>query len=384
MPNKTTMYNDLTVTPPERNDVVKEWNGYKMLFWFSEADLTGLFADGRQPTRTDLDAYVSNRVYDADYWPYWTAKNWQIPLVAVALYVIHIPVTRWAVEKYGKWNVKNVAFYWNSLLSVFSWCGMFLSVPPLVTAFYTNGLYFTTCAPAQWYGRGLCGFAVACFIYSKVAELFDTSLLLLSKRPVIALQWWHHSTVLLYCWHSFSAQIATGIWFAAMNYSVHSVMYGYFAVAATSYRKYVAPYAIFITLAQLVQMLVGMFVTAKAVMYQMADEECHVNRTNSFLGMLMYASYFVLFGVLFMENYVWGTKKTGSAGAERAMKQELPAKNTSAVDSVKAISKETSTPHVMATPGELAKTEKASDVAGHPTLLLSRISMHKTDRKKTE
>merc|ERR1712099_51201 len=71
----------------------------------------------------------------------------------------------------------------------------------------------------------------------------------------------------------------------------------------TQYRKMVSPYAIYITLLQLVQMLVGMFVTIRAVMYQAAGEECHVNKTNSFLGLSMYASYFVLFFKLFIDNY---------------------------------------------------------------------------------
>merc|ERR1712056_15671 len=61
--------------------------------------------------------------------------------------------------------------------------------------------------------------------------------------------------------------------------------------------------AIYITLLQLVQMLVGMFVTIKAVLYQAAGEECHVNKTNSVLGLSMYESYFVLFFKLFVDNY---------------------------------------------------------------------------------
>merc|ERR1711948_27370 len=69
------------------------------------------------------------------------------------------------------------------------------------------------------------------------------------------------------------------------------------------YRKAVTRYAIYITLLQLVQMLVGMFVTVKAVLYQAAGEECHVNKTNSVLGLSMYASYFVLFFKLFVDNY---------------------------------------------------------------------------------
>merc|ERR1712151_933099 len=81
------------------------------------------------------------------------------------------------------------------------------------------------------------------------------------------------------------------------------------------YRKLVTPYAIYITLLQLVQMLVGMFVTVKAVLYQMAGDECHVNKTNSVLGLGMYLSYFVLFFKLFVDNYYLrpkGLKKRAS------------------------------------------------------------------------
>ncbi|CAE8601505.1 unnamed protein product [Polarella glacialis] len=243
-------------------------------------------------------------------WSRFTAQHWEVPLVAVAAYLLAIPLLKWHVAKYGKWDVRNVAFYWNAGLSLFSWCGVFACVPVLLDGLVENGFYFTTCAPAKWYGNDLSGFFVMLFVYSKLAELMDTVLLLLAQKPVIALQWWHHSTVLLYCWHSYSASIATGIWFAAMNYSVHSVMYGYFAVTATKYRKLVTPFAIFITLAQLLQMLVGMYVTIKAVLYQAQGQECHVNKTNSVLGLLMYLSYFVLFFKLFIDNYCLQAKKS--------------------------------------------------------------------------
>merc|ERR1712066_979591 len=88
----------------------------------------------------------------------------------------------------------------------------------------------------------------------------------------------------------------------------------YFALMSTQYRKYITPYAILITLAQLAQMLVGMFVTIKAVMYQDEGLECHVNKTNSILGLAMYFSYFLLFFKLFIENYVTQTRKAPAKG----------------------------------------------------------------------
>merc|ERR1719391_569246 len=241
--------------------------------------------------------------FSGTYWSRATAEHWEVPFIAVAMYVAMIPWLKAYVARNGKFNVRTFAFYWNGALSLFSWCGVFACVPVLLHSLWDHGLFFTTCAPASWYASGLSGVFVALFIYSKIAELVDTVLLLLAGKPVIALQWWHHSTVLLYCWHSYSVRIATGAWFACMNYSVHSVMYGYFAVMGTRYRKAVSRYAIYITLLQLVQMLVGMFVTVKAVVYQAAGEECHVNKTNSVLGLSMYASYFVLFFKLFVDNY---------------------------------------------------------------------------------
>jgi len=288
LPDAQTVRADLGYVPPLASDEVlmgmESWKGMFFRWRFPGA------AEGGQG-------------FSGTYWSRVTAQHWEIPLVAVTAYLVMIPVLKWVVARRGKFDVKAFAFWWNTLLSLFSWCGVVACVPVLVTTLLEHGLYFTTCAPAAWYASGVPGLFIALFIYSKLAELMDTMLLLLAGKPVIALQWWHHSTVLLYCWHSYSARIATGAWFACMNYSVHSVMYGYFAVTATEYRKKVVPYAIYITLMQLVQMLVGMFVTIKAVMYQAEGEECHVNKTNSVLGLAMYASYFVLFFKLFLDNY---------------------------------------------------------------------------------
>merc|ERR1712060_553410 len=109
-----------------------------------------------------------------------------------------------------------------------------------------------------------------------------------------------------------------------MNYSVHSIMYGYFAIMGTRYRKLVTPYAIYITLLQLVQMLVGMFVTVKAVLYQASGAECHVNKTNSVLGLGMYASYFVLF----FDNYYLKPKTLKKRASFRDVARSVSRKMT--------------------------------------------------------
>jgi len=320
MPSAQDVLADLSTKPTTASDTqfvtMQAWKGMQ-LRWLSNGAAEG-----------------GSFFFSGTYWSRATAEHWEIPLVAVGLYLVMIPTLKALVASRGKFNVRTFAFYWNAALSLFSWCGVFACVPVLLSSLLEHGLYFTTCAPASWYGSGFSGLFVALFIYSKVFELVDTALLLLAGKPVIALQWWHHSTVLLYCWHSYSARIATGAWFAGMNYSVHSVMYGYFAIMGTDYRKAVSKYAIYITLLQLVQMLVGMFVTVKAVMYQVGGEECHVNKTNSVLGLSMYASYFILFFKLFVDNYFL-KPKGGKVAKKFSMKdvaRQMSRKMTACVD----------------------------------------------------
>ena len=242
-------------------------------------------------------------------WSRATATAWWIPLTAVALYACMVltfrPRERVAMSR--------AVACWNFALGLFSLCGVRYCAPVLLHELWANGFYFTACAPAPWYGAGTHGLFVALFIYSKLFELLDTAILLLGKRAVISLHWWHHGTVLLYCWHSYAAQIATGLWFAAMNYFVHSVMYLYFACSALpSLRRRVKPYAIYVTLLQLAQMVGGIYVTVAAVLYQADGRECAVNKTNSILGLCMYASYFLLFAKLFADNYL-GKKRVKAA-----------------------------------------------------------------------
>ena len=44
---------------------------------------------------------------------------------------------------------------------------------------------------------------------------------------------YHHVTVLIYCWYSFSEYTAPARWFVVMNFIVHSLMYSYYFLKAS-------------------------------------------------------------------------------------------------------------------------------------------------------
>ncbi len=214
---------------------------------------------------------------------------------------------------------------WNFALSIFSAFGAVYTVSALLfgpnTGFLNKGLYVSVCSHPVYYGSGPVGFFVCLFIYSKLFELVDTFFLIIRKNPVILLHWYHHVTVLLYCWHSYSVRISSGLWFAAMNYCVHAFMYFYFGMTQVGprSRKMVKPFAIFLTLGQLTQMVVGIAVTVASGVYSAHPHKgCHSNATNSLLGLLMYFSYFLLFGKLFMRYFNKKPRTKQEAGASAA------------------------------------------------------------------
>ena len=176
-------------------------------------------------------------------------------------------------------NVLNpIVALWNLLLSTFSFAGLYFTAPRLLYVLMSpdHGFRATVCYNANWYGHGYCGLFVGLFIYSKLVELFDTLWLILKKRPVIHLHWFHHITVLLYCWHSYSSRIASGLWFATMNYFVHSLMYFYyFLMTLDATRNSVKPFNWILTTLQTSQMVVGIYVTLHSMWFGEDDTGEH-------------------------------------------------------------------------------------------------------------
>ena len=117
--------------------------------------------------------------------------------------------------------------------STFSLCGAFRTVPHLLNNVAHKSLVETMTTPADTdWGDAACGMWVQLFIFSKIPELWDTFYIVARKRPLLFLHWYHHVTVLLYCWHSYATEAPQALYFVAMNYSVHGIMYGYYCLMA--------------------------------------------------------------------------------------------------------------------------------------------------------
>lgn len=156
------------------------------------------------------------------------------------------------------------------------------------------------------------GFWSWLFVLSKLPELGDTIFIVLRKQPLIFLHWYHHITVLLYTWFSYVEFTSSARWFIVMNYSVHSMMYTYYACRAMGYRP-PTTVSMFITASQLTQMFVGCFInyTTYGYLKTGGPQSCRVSKLNVSLSSAMYFSYLVLFGRFFYNAYINKSKGGG-------------------------------------------------------------------------
>jgi elongation of very long chain fatty acids protein 6 len=211
---------------------------------------------------------------------------------------------QYIMKNRDRFDLRYPLAYWNLFLSVFSFMGMIRTMPHLLHNILNMTFENTICYPAhQAYGSGANGLWVMLFIFSKIPELFDTYFIVMRKRPLIFLHWYHHVTVLLFCWHSYATESSTGLYFVAMNYSVHAIMYGYYFLMALRIKPPIPAWTI--TVSQTSQMFVGTFICISSYFMMVNGTNCSVKMENIFAGGIMYLSYFILFMHFALERYVF-------------------------------------------------------------------------------
>jgi len=217
------------------------------------------------------------------------------------------------------WQWRKTMALWNLCLAVFSGIGFVRVFPQFVHNYFVRfSLHENLCEdPQETYGSGATGVWVMLFVLSKFPELLDTFFLLIHQKPVIFLHWYHHVTVLLYCWHSYVVNTTSGIIFCVMNYFVHSIMYFYYFLMVLKKRpKWFNP--MWVTYCQISQMWVGVAVTLLTFYYKSFNQCQHISSENNLIAFIMYGSYLVLFLQFFVRRYL-KVRRMGSSSEKTVL-----------------------------------------------------------------
>lgn len=97
-------------------------------------------------------------------------------------------------------------------------------------------------------------------LLSKLWEWFDTILLIINKKKVINLHWWHHSTI---TWAFFTGFYTSSFYtIGFLNNIIHIIMYLYYAEV-----KMIKPYAKYLTFFQIIQLFSGVLMNILSYYY---------------------------------------------------------------------------------------------------------------------
>ena len=264
-----------------------------------------------------------------------------VPVVLGAFYYVSIFSIQSYMRDKKAYDLRYALALWSFGLSFFSFWGAVRTVPVVYEIFFTRGWDHMVCGDTrmEWIHLKPSGLWVYWFCLSKVPELFDTLFIVLRKKKLITLHWYHHITVLLFCWHSWASLALCGIVFAAMNLSVHTVMYFFYGLTALGYRP--TKYAQAVTIGQILQMVVGTSVQVYIVYHQTyvspkpleaslsvttpdyfyaleetKQTQCVVSSQNGWAGLVMYGSYLGFFVDFYLKAYVYKKKPSTKSKAQ--------------------------------------------------------------------
>lgn len=252
----------------------------------------------------------------------WSRRWWWLAPVTAVSYLCLVWLGMRVMESRKPFELKWPLAVWNLLLAVFSWIGVSRTVPHLFMLLGTAGFDYSVCRNAfNACGHGPVGLWIVLFIMSKFFELIDTAFLVLRKKPVPFLHWYHHCTVLLYCWHAYLLEAPTGFHFSALNFSVHAVMYLYYFLAAVAKPP---KWGRAVTVLQLSQMVIGIAVTLRHLHLMYGGlAHCDGYIPNLTGALMMYASYFLLFAKFFVDRYCLKRRPTDKVNGDvKGLKKE--------------------------------------------------------------
>ena len=223
----------------------------------------------------------------------------QIPLffkVAGLIYYPSLRIGQSVMKNKEPYKIKKILFCWNFFMAFMSALGAFYTVPFLLKAVYNwegNRVY---CDNQTIINNRTIYPIILVFAWTKIFEWVDTLFLVLRKRKIIFLHWFHHLLTFCYSLHSMMNlnTMMTACWFTSMNLAVHAIMYSYYACTSIGIKFTKA--STLITVLQTSQMFVGVYVSIKALSCK------DVNYTSTALSTIMYSIYVYLFTKLLIRK----------------------------------------------------------------------------------
>ncbi|XP_049711054.1 elongation of very long chain fatty acids protein 3 [Elephas maximus indicus] len=229
-------------------------------------------------------------------------EYWTISFPIALIYLVLILVGQNYMKARKGFNLQMPLILWSFCLAIFSVLGAVRTWSFMGTVLLRVGLKQSVCY-TSFFRHSTVRFWSSLFVFSKIIELGDTAFIILRKRPLIFVHWYHHSTVLIFTFFGYKSRMAAGGWFMTMNFGVHAIMYTYYTLKAAKV-NFPRMLSMLITSLQILQMFAGA-VTGILTYIWRHEQGCDTTTMEQFFwSFVMYSSYFILFAHFFHQTYI--------------------------------------------------------------------------------
>ncbi|VDM58950.1 unnamed protein product [Angiostrongylus costaricensis] len=222
-------------------------------------------------------------------------------------YVVTIFGIQAVMKNFKPFQLTSILNFWNAWLAIFSTIGSCMTGYGLFYEIYHRG-FVSSYTRAGDYFTGYSGYWTFLFTMSKVLEFGDTILIVLRKKPLIFLHWYHHVLTMNYAIISYSYDVAFNSWIGWMNFTVHSIMYGYYMLRSLGV-KVPAWIARNITTMQILQFVITLLILFHIGYLSSSDVQVDSHPKIYWFCVFMEISYVVLFANFYFQSYIKGGGK---------------------------------------------------------------------------
>ncbi|NWT04357.1 ELOV6 protein, partial [Mionectes macconnelli] len=228
-------------------------------------------------------------------------------LIIGATYLILVFGIKHFMKERRAFHLRTPLTLWSFSLTVFSVIGAWRVWKQMAFLLLTKGFKQSVCSQSV-YVHPVSKLWIYLFAMSKLVELGDTVFIVLRKKKLIFVHWYHHLTAAVVGWYGYDSMTAGFGWVTALNLSIHALTYFYYTVTAIGIRV-PSSMAMMITTSQMVQMM-GFVIINVFVFFWKDDKVCPITWPLLLISSWIYTSLLVLFSNFFFKTYLSGTRKS--------------------------------------------------------------------------
>ncbi|KAL7423618.1 Fatty acyl-CoA elongase/Polyunsaturated fatty acid specific elongation enzyme [Cryptotrichosporon argae] len=214
----------------------------------------------------------------------------------------------------------------NVILTVGSAILLALILEDVVPLVLRHGFYWAICSPAAFQPRLVTFYMINYYI--KYVELLDTVFLVLKKKPLAFLHYFHHAATAVLCFSQIEGTTAVQWVVISLNLLVHVIMYYYYYATAGGARIWWKKY---LTTMQITQFIIDLFIVYFATWNHFAFKwnklysigvphvaDCTGSEPAALFGCGLLTSYLVLFIAFYKATYKKSAKRAAGKAAKDA------------------------------------------------------------------